>query len=160
MKKIKYLFIRSSSILIMSIALIMLVSLTECNENGKFTTNKKNILKGTLWTSDFYHYHNNYFFETDSTGYSQAGRFAWSCSVDTLAKGISNDSILYDDDKLFRYFLKDSILTIKHFSTGRDANNDERIFHLRKYTDTIYFISEYQYSYGREGLEFKKRLDK
>lgn len=79
-------------------------------------SNVPQTLKGTKWTSRFYYYCNYYYFETDSTGFSEDGQVAWSCPIDTLALGISGDKILYSDQREFKYNLSDTILTIKYVS--------------------------------------------
>lgn len=155
-----------SKIILRQIAFILLVSLTACNDarqtNNQANVNSKmNILKGTLWTSDFYHYHNNYYFITDSTGFSQDGQFLWSTAIDPSLYNNSRDSIGYDDDQPFKYSLKDTVLTIKYSSADNNTINDHRIFYLQKGdSDKILFISAYEYSYGHEGLLFKKQVDK
>src|SRR5262245_26721520 len=103
--------------------------LSACHHSNN---SKRTILEGTLWTSDFYHYHNNYYFITDSTGYSQNGQYMWSTPIDPSLYNNSRDSICYDKNDPFKYTLNDTVLTIKYSLTVHDTINDHRIFYLQK----------------------------
>ena len=115
-------------------------------------------LKGTNWTSLFYHYCNNYHFDTDSTGFSEDGQVAWSCPVDTTALGISENEILYSDPQKFKYDISDTILTIEYLTWKPNNNVYKRIFFYRPQYDD--WISEYEYAYGKECLKKGKRKEK
>lgn len=142
----------------------LLASLTACGNSDRENVQKvlkKHLLKGTQWTSDFYHYHNNYYFVTDSTGFSQDGQYLWSTPVEPALYNNSRDSIGYENDEPFRYSFKDTVLIIKYLSAGQDTLNGHRVFYLQKSeSDKIVFRSDYEYTYGREYLILKKSADK
>ena len=120
-------------------------------------SNVPQTLKGTKWTSRFYYYCNYYYFETDSTGFSEDGQVAWSCPIDTLALGISGDKILYSDQREFKYNLSDTILTIKYVSMSPNETKKTRIFYFR--FEHNEWISEYEYVYGKEILIKGERIE-
>jgi hypothetical protein len=121
--------------------------------NAEKEYQKKFSLKGTEWVSEFYHYRNKYYFETDSTGYAQHGQFAWSCPVDTIALGITGDSILYSNNEPFRYWLNDTVLQLQFLSA---LGPDRRKFYLYMQEEQQRFRSDHEYSYGREYLDQEK----
>ncbi len=138
------------------IILISLISLGLVNEVDNHSTVPKT-LKGTNWTSQFFHYCNNYYFDSDSTGFSEDGQVAWSYPVDTLELGISSDDILYANPEKFKYDITDTILTIEYL-TFDSKSFYERVFYFRpKYSD---WISEYEYVYGRECLREGEKKEK
>lgn len=112
-------------------------------------------LKGTSWESDFYHYHNNYFFKTDSTGYSEDGQLAWSCPIDTVALHISGDSILILNKSSFTYTLKDTLLMIRYTDPHHAETDTTRTFYMEKDLEGVTLVSLYEYTYGREVLRKK-----
>jgi hypothetical protein len=135
---------------------VILFLATSCGlVNFRDVSQKKTVLSGTVWTSKFYYYCNQYFFKTDSTGYSQDGQLAWSTlfGQDT-SNHIPQDSILYIDNDTFKYLLIDTVLIINYLSPEHDSTNDTRIF-FRRPMDSA-FVSEYEYVYGREVLYKKK----
>ena len=114
-------------------------------------------LKGSKWTSQFYFYCNYYYFETDSTGFSEDGQVAWSCPIDTLALGISGNKILYCGQSRFKYYLSDTMLTIEYLTLRSDNTINRRVFFYRpEYSD---WISEYEYVYGKEVLRKRERIE-
>lgn len=114
-------------------------------------------LKGTNWTSHFYHYHNNYFFDSDSTGFSEDGQMKWSLPIDTIASGNSGDSIIYDDPKKFKYNIVDTILTIEYLTWKPNNIAENRVFVYR--SKSADWISEYEYAYGKECLKQAERAE-
>ena len=101
-------------IVIRSIIFFSLIfSLWKVEINSDFPEVPKS-LKGTNWYSQFYHYHNNYYFKTDSTGSSEDGQVALSCPIDTTALGISGDTIIYSNPEKFKYKITDTILRIEY----------------------------------------------
>lgn len=133
-------------------------------KNDETTTHKNNpkktdnTLKGSEWSSEFYYYHNRYFFETNSIGYSEDGQYGWSTAIDPELYNNSKDSILYEDKEAFTYKLVDSVLTITYKS--KEEGNEPRIFYLEKRKNKeIVFRSEYEYTYGREYL-IKNKINK
>jgi hypothetical protein len=114
-----------------------------CNQEKE----KQISLSGTTWKS----YQNRYFFLTDSTGFSQDGQFLWSTPVEPDLYNSSEDSVAYDDNEIFNYALRDTILTINYIS----CNQGKRIFY--KHGDGL-FISEQEYTYGREGIELDGKI--
>ncbi len=131
-----------------------------CNFLGRIIGNQFSkkyelTLKGTHWTSEFYHYKNKYFFQTDSTGYSEDGQYCWSAPIDPTLYNNSRDSVAYQGPDTFRYSLKDTILILTYGPI--DTASNQRIFHLQKDTDGISFVSEYEYAYGTEVLYKKKK---
>jgi hypothetical protein len=132
--------------------LLLIFEISSCENSQKPTRRKsETILKGTQWTSEFYYYHNRYFFISDDTGYSEDGQYGWSTGIDPEIYNNSKDSILYEDKEPFNYKLHDSILTITYKS--KEEGNEPRIFYLEKRKNKqIAFRSEYEYSYGCEYL--------
>ncbi len=114
-------------------------------------------LKGTNWVSHFYHYHNNYFFETDSTGFSEDGQMAWSCTIDTVALGISGDEILYANPEKFKYTIGDSTLTIEYLNWRPQDSVYTRVFYFRSQNND--WLSDYEYVYGKECLRQGVRVE-
>ena len=114
-------------------------------------------LKGTGWSSQFYHYCNFYHFDTDSTGYIESGQVAWSCPVDTLALGISGDQILYQNPVKFRYQIKDSVLVIEYYGTKSKEDELKDKFYYRPQRND--WISYHEYSYGRECLRMGEKIE-
>lgn len=143
---------------------IVLTLFISCAENaGKTKSAQKgpaqNILKGSLWTSEFYHYHNNYYFVTDSTGLSQDGQYLWSTPVDPALYNNSHDSITYNETRPFKYSLIDTVLTLSYRTLPQDSITEQRFFYLRNAANnTPYFTSQSQYAYGPERIELKKKL--
>lgn len=127
----------------LTIFALLSITLLGMNNPGDHS-NVPETLKGTTWTSQFYHYCNFYQFETDSTGFSQDGQVAWSCPVDTVALGISEDQILYSDPEKFKYEIKDTVLTIAY-----DGVHKKVFYYRANYKD---WISEYEFVYGKECL--------
>ncbi|MCD6069216.1 MAG: hypothetical protein K0S33_4042 [Bacteroidetes bacterium] len=110
-------------------------------------------LKGTHWSSDFFHYHNDYFFVSDSSGYSLNGQWSWSLPDDSAVVN-QKDSIIYDKKKdTFRYMLKGNVLSICYYpDDGKGDVDCSKVFHLRKQNKRISFVSDYEYVYGKEVL--------
>ncbi|MCE3228788.1 MAG: hypothetical protein K0S32_3339 [Bacteroidetes bacterium] len=108
-------------------------------------------LQGSEWTSNFYHYQNKYYFLTESTGFSKDGQFLWSTLIDPALYNNSRDSIDYSDPVNFTYTLKDTVLTIEY----TNGVQEKRVFY--KAGDSL-FISEYEYAYGKEGIEMTGRI--
>ncbi len=134
-----------------SVFTIVLFLSSSCGNLNSPTENEtKPSLSESVWASEFYYYHNQYFFLTDSTGYSRDGQLAWSCPIDTTALQISGDSILYGDNDTFKYSLIDTVLTIKYQSPNSDGTFYTRVFHRRQ-SDSA-FVSNYEYTYGKEVL--------
>jgi hypothetical protein len=131
-----------------SITIFIFLIFTACNKSTSESNERdiKNILAGTYWASDFYHYHNCYTFLTDSSGTSKDGQFAWRVPIDSSLITHS-DSILYSDEIPFRYTLIDSVLTINY-----DQKESDRIFYQKNNKDRIFFVSDYEYAYGKEIL--------
>ena len=131
----------------------------EPTTNHKINSKKiENILKGTKWSSEFYYYHNRYFFKTNSSGYSEDGQYGWSTAIDPELYNNSKDSILYEDKEAFTYKLEDTVLTINYKS--KEEGNEPRIFYLEKRKGKeIVFRSDHEYTYGREYLfsEIRKK---
>ena len=120
---------------------------TKTNLNPKVSK----ILKGTNWTSQFYHYCNYYHFSTDSTGYSEDGQVGWSCPVDSTNLRFSGNEILYENQKNFKYEIVDTTLVIEYLNWRPHNTTYQRVFHYRpKHHD---WISEYEYAYGKECLK-------
>ena len=157
-------FINFKSISVLnSIAFIGIVYFSSCKNEPTIThkINQKkteNNLIGSEWSSEFYYYHNRYFFKTKSTGYSEDGQFGWSTAIDPKLYNNSKDSILYEDKEAFTYKLEDTVLTITYKS--KEEGNEPRIFYMEKRKNNeIIFRSEYEYTYGREYL-FKTKNPK
>lgn len=115
-------------------------------------------LKGTSWTSQFYHYCNYYRFDTDSTGQSESGQVAWSCPVDTLALGISGDHILYENPVAFKYQITDTVLTIEYIDKNSDLVIQKDVFYYR--SERKGWVSNQEYNYGFECLNEGKKREK
>ena len=139
--------------------IILCACKNETNTTHKINPKKtENILIGTEWSSEFYYYHNRYFFKTKSSGYSEDGQYGWSTAIDPEHYNNSKDSILYEDKEAFTYKLEDTVLTITYKS--KEEGNEPRIFYLEKRKNKeIIFRSEYEYTYGREYL-FKTKNPK
>lgn len=117
----------------------------------------ENILIDSEWSSEFYHYHNRYFFKTKSSGYTEDGQYGWSTAIDPELFNNSKDTILYENKEAFTYKLEDTVLTITYKS--KEEGNEPRIFYLeRRKNKEIVFRSEYEYSYGHEYLFKTKNL--
>ena len=144
-------------IVIRSIIFFSLIfSLWKVEINSDFPEVPKS-LKGTNWYSQFYHYHNNYYFKTDSTGSSEDGQVALSCPIDTTALGISGDTIIYSNPEKFKYKITDTILRIEYLDWRPNDTIYSRVFYFRrKHGD---WISEYEYAYGNEYLKIGKRTE-
>lgn len=144
-------------------AVPLIIILAQCTGNNGETNPEKsvspeNLLKGTLWSSDFYHYHNNYYFITDSTGYWQQGQYLWSTPVDPALYNNSRDSIAYNDNSPFKYTLRDTVLTFLDINdtTGQKGKS---VFYLSPVKNgKPIFVSAEMYAYGSEILHFKKEL--
>jgi hypothetical protein len=146
-----------------SLLFLLVIVLSAC-ENDATTSHKinpkktENILKGSEWSSEFYYYHNRYFFKTNSSGYSEDGQYGWSTAIDPEHYNNSKDSILYEEKEAFTYKLVDTVLTITYKS--KEEGNEPRIFYLEKRKNKeVVFRSEYEYTYGREYL-FKAKSPK
>ena len=108
-------------------------------------------LRETSWTSQFNYYSNYYYFDSDSTGFSQDGQVAWSCPITpSLVNEKNKDSIIYTDKERFIYHIKDSTLFIKYPDWKINDTIVKRAF---RYNSTEKaWGSIYKYSYGREWL--------
>jgi len=118
---------------------------TEESDNSVMKT-----LKGTKWNSEFYHYHNFYHFQTDSSGYFDDGQVAWSCPIDLKAQKIPEDKILYSGKQPFRYQIERNKLTIV-YKVPNDKKSKNRIFTYRQNEKD--WISVYKYTYGNEVIQ-------
>jgi len=117
-------------------------------------------LKGTNWASDFYHYHRNYFFETDSTGYFEHGQLAWSLPIDTVALKISGNQILYEEPESFKYSITDTTLTIEYFKKDSAGLASRQVFYLEKRDNNRYvWRANQEFTYGREYLFLENRVE-
>jgi hypothetical protein len=131
-----------------NLILFFLLLLGACHSDKSIAN--KNSLKGSIWTSDFFHYHNIYRFTTDSTGFSRDGQYLWSTPVDPASYNNSRDSIAYEEDGSFRYVFKDSVLTLNY------ASNDPRVFYVQTTkSGYVEFRSAIEYTYGHEYLRTK-----
>lgn len=112
-----------------------------------FTTGDFNTpeMKGTTWSSEFYHYANFYCFETDSTGYSLDGQLAASIPIDTVEAGVSGNTIVYGDKTPFNYKIVGTGLTIYY----PENKTKRRYFYRNDFED---WCSFQEYAYGRECL--------
>tara|TARA_Y100001954_G_scaffold231927_1_gene282303 strand:+ start:16 stop:432 length:417 start_codon:yes stop_codon:yes gene_type:complete len=127
---------------------ICIISLSFTLLNEKVKT-----LKNTVWSSTFFHYHNEYHFITDSTGYSFDGQRAFSLPLDSSDTDFETDKILYNDSVNFKYKLKDSLLTITYLT-----KKPKREFKISTLKNNFAFQSLYKYAYGYEYLE-KGKID-
>ncbi|MCA6365175.1 MAG: hypothetical protein IM638_19240 [Bacteroidetes bacterium] len=138
--------------------LFLLLIILSCNSKSDIKSIKpieKVILKGTQWSSDFYYYHNDYFFLTDSTGFSRDGQYLWSTPVDPVLYNNSSDSIIFFNREFFTYSLNDTLLRICY--TPLQSNSlhkiEDRVFIAEKGdSNSVVFRSEHEYSYGKEYL--------
>lgn len=104
---------------------------------------KQESLQSTCWSSNFYYYHNQYCFITDSTGQNRDGMLGIAMGDSTKFYA---DSIYMDDERHFTYTLKDTVLTIKI------VNEYERTFYRKLDSGRVSYISLQEYTYGREQL--------
>lgn len=116
----------------------------------------KKSLKGTKWNSHFYYYHNFYSFETDSTGYFEDGRIAWSCPLDLEKLNIPENEILYETPIDFKYQVTDSSLILNYKVNHSEKKLDSRSFILHEELDR--WVSTYEYAYGKEVLRKGDRI--
>lgn len=138
--------------------LFLLLITLSCNSKSEVKSVKRIeniILKGTQWSSDFYYYHNDYFFLTDSTGFSRDGQYLWSAPVDSALYNNSRDSIIFFNREFFTYSLNDTLLKICYTSFENDSSHkmEDRVFTAEKRdSNIVVFRSEHEYSYGKEYL--------
>ena len=128
---------------------ICLISLSFTFSNQKIET-----LKNTVWSSTFFHYHNEYYFESDSTGYSFDGQRAFSLPLDSSDVDFESKKVLYKDSVNFTYILQDSLLIINF-----QNQQPKREFKISTLNNSLAFKSIYKYSYGYEWLE-KGKIDR
>jgi hypothetical protein len=111
-------------------------------------------LEGSQWASDFFYYHNEYLFETATSGRARDGQFIWSTAIDPKEyEGLPDSTYSFQDDKAFKYSLKDSTLKISFIGKDFNSHNRHRVFHAKQMkSGDLVFVSEYEYAYGREYL--------
>lgn len=114
-------------------------------------------LAGTNWDSQFYFYHNNYFFDSDSTGYSEDGQMASSVAIDLESNGLTGEEILYEGKQPFTYTIKDTVLTINYTEWEIEGEKHSRIFYYN--FEWGNWVSEYEYTYGHEVLINQPRTE-
>lgn len=83
---------------------------------------------------------------------------ASSCPIDTLALGISGNEIIYTNPEKFRYNIADTVLTMEYLTWKSNDTIQYRVFYYRSEYDD--WISEYEYTYGKECLRQRERIEK
>lgn len=133
---------------------ISIISICSCNR----PRDKKDEFKlaGTRWESSFYCYHNEYLFETDSTGFQESSQIAGFTAIDLEAFGIEEDSLIMLYEEPITYHFSDSILTIERDERGPEATVSFKM--VIGENREISFVSEDVYAYGTENLILKDSL--
>lgn len=131
------------------------VSESKQDANIEMEAQKDVRLTGLFFWSEFYHYQNNYFFDTDSTGFIQMGQVAWSIPIVLNDPQIAEDSIIYGGKEAFSYTITDTTLLIYFTESPSDSIHvyDTSLFYVRHHKEGWFdFISDHEYVYGKEVL--------
>lgn len=117
---------------------LLVVLLASCSRENKVD------LLSSCWSSNFYYYHNEYCFLTDSTGLNRDGMLGIGMGDSTRFYA---DSVYLGDEVPFTYKLTDTSLIINM------ANQYPREFVKSIDSGKVNFISTFEYAYGREILQ-------